>query len=67
MMKALLVVNFDLETYLADVSVGCPDPPQGDMKRIGASNQNVGKISFKIKVVYQKNLIFLCVYLSVSF
>ena len=43
MMKVLLIDNLNLKTYLVDVS-------------IGASNRNVGKISFQVQVVYQENL-----------
>ena len=29
-----LVDNLNLETYLADVSIGCSNPPQGEMKLV---------------------------------
>ena len=31
MMKVLLIDNLNLKTYLADVSIGCSNPPQGKM------------------------------------
>ena len=31
MMMVLLVDNLNLKTYLADVSIGCSNPPQGEM------------------------------------
>ena len=31
MMKVLLIDNLNLKTYLADVSIGCSNPPQGEM------------------------------------
>ena len=51
--KVLLVDNLILQIYLANVSNGCSNPPQG---AIGASNRNVGKISLQDQVVYQENL-----------
>ena len=32
MMKILFVDNCSQETYLADVSIKCSNPPQGEMK-----------------------------------
>ena len=55
MMKVLLIDNLILKTYLADVSIGCSNPHLA-LRRIGASNRNVGKISFQDQVVYQENL-----------
>ena len=29
--NVLLIIKLDLESYYADVSIGCSDPPQGEM------------------------------------
>ena len=47
-MTVLLVYNLILQTCLADVLIGCSNPPRG--------NRNVGKISLQDQVVYQENL-----------
>ena len=31
--------QLDLENYLANISIRCSNPPQGEMRKIGASNQ----------------------------
>ena len=31
MMKVLLIDNLNLKTYLVDISIGCSNPPQGEM------------------------------------
>ena len=35
-LKVLPVDNLILKSYLADVSIGCSNPPQSEMRRIGA-------------------------------
>ena len=47
--------QLDLETYLADVSIGCSNPPQGEME-----HRNIGEISFKIKLSTRRTFIFSC-------
>ena len=46
MMKVLLINNLNLKSYLADVSIGCSNPPQGEM-RIGISPEEDWSIQSK--------------------
>ena len=59
--KVLLEDNLILKfIYIADVSIGCSNPSQSylTLRRIGASNRNVGKISLKIKFSTRRTFIF---------
>ena len=42
-MKIIFVDNCSQETYLADVSIRCSNPPPL-IRRVRASNRNIGKI-----------------------
>ena len=58
MMKILFVDNCSQETDLANVSIRCSNPPQGERTR--ASNRNVGKIRFCEQFSTKKIFIISC-------
>ena len=45
--------QLEIENFLANVSIGVSNC---NLRRIGASNRNVGKSKFQFQVVYQREL-----------
>ena len=61
MMKVLLIDNLNLKTcrrfdWMFQSSSGRDEDEGSHLRRTGASNRNIGKISFQVQVVYQENL-----------